>query len=144
MYLESTLTANSFLRTGIQKTPYQKIFEINVGSKSHVVDFMGANKQFSFTSISLVYDKSDQHRNIYDSYNVELTSKSIKTILLENTNHSYSSFNNVKFDLDEDHDQYQLYLQFVAWYCNGSSMVPLNYYAKNQTYKNNYLTKKIF
>ena len=95
MYLESTLTANSFLRTGIQKTPYQKIFEINVGSKSHVIDFMGANKQFSFTSISLVYDKSDQHRNIYDSYNVELTSKSIKTILLENTNHSYSSFNKI-------------------------------------------------
>ena len=49
-----------------------------------------------------------------------------------------------KIDLDEDDDQYQLYLQFVAWYCNGSSMVPLNYYAKNQTYKKNYLTKKIF
>ena len=45
-HLEITLTANSFLRTGIQKTPYQKTFEINVGSQSHVIDFMGANKQF--------------------------------------------------------------------------------------------------
>ena len=94
---------------------------------------MGTNKQSSFISISLVYDKSDQHNNVYDSYNVELWSKSIETIILENTSNSYSLFNNVKFDLDEDHDQYQLYLQFFTWYCNGSSMVPLNDYAKNET-----------
>ena len=50
-YLESTLTANSFLRTGIKKT-----FEINVSSQSRVVEFMEASKQFSFISISLVYD----------------------------------------------------------------------------------------
>ena len=45
-YHESTLATNSFLRTGIQKTSYQKPFKINVGSQSHVVNFMGANKQF--------------------------------------------------------------------------------------------------
>ena len=132
MYLESTLTANSFLRTGIQKPSYQKSFEINVGSQSHVVDFMGAN------------NKSDQNRYTYDSYNVELASKSIKTILLENTNNSYSSFNNVKFDLDEDDDQYQLYLQFLAWYSNASSMVPLSDYSKNETYKELSNQKKYF
>ena len=135
VYLESTLAANSFLRTGLQKTPYHKTFEVNVGSQSHVTDFMGANKQFSFISVSLGYDKPDQHRNLYDSYNVELASKSIKTILLENTNNSYSSFNNVKLDLNEDDNQYQLNLQFVAWYCKGSSMVPLCDYAKNKTFK---------
>ena len=96
---------------------------------------MGANKLFSFISISLVYDKSDQHKNVYNSYNIELGSKSIKTVLLENTNNLYSSLNNLKFDLDEHDDQYQLYLQFVAWICNGSSMVPLSDYAKNETYK---------
>ena len=74
MYLESTLTGNSFLRTGTQKKkhPIKKIFKINVGSQSHVVDFMGTNKKSSFISISLVYDKSDQHSNVHDSYNVEL------------------------------------------------------------------------
>ena len=61
-----------------------------------------------------------------------MVSKNIKTILLENTNNSYNSCNIVKFDLDED-DQYQLYLQFVAWYCKGSSMVPLSDYSKNKT-----------
>ena len=109
-YLESTLTANSFLRTGIQKTPYQKMFIVNISSQSHVVDFMGATKPFSFISISLVYNKSDQHRNVNNSYNVKLARKSIKTILLENTKKSYSPFDNVKFDLDEDGNQYQLYL----------------------------------
>ena len=94
---------------------------------------MGTNKQSSFISISLVYDKSDQHSNVHDSYNVELWSKSIETIIFENTSNSYSLFNNVKFDLHEDHDQYQLYQQFFTRYCNGSSMVPLNDYTKNET-----------
>ena len=73
-----------------------------------------------------------------------MASKSIKTILLENTNNSYSSFNNVKFDLDEDDDQYQLYLQFLAWYSNASSMVPLSDYSKNETYKELPNQKKYF
>ena len=105
---------------------------------------MGANKQFSFTSISLVYDESDQQRNVYGSYNVELAGKSIKTILLENTSNFYSSFNNVKFDLDENDDQYQLYLQFVTWYCNGSSMGLLSNYTKNETYKELPIQKYIY
>ena len=105
---------------------------------------MEANKQFSLIPISLVYDKSDQYGNVQDSYNVELASKSIKTILLENTNNSHSSFNKVKFDLDEDDNQYQLYLQFVAQYCNGLSMVPLSDYAKNETYKELSNQKKYF
>ena len=54
-YHERALTNNSFLRAGIQKTSYQKTFEINVASQSQVVDFMGANKQFFiyFNFISL-------------------------------------------------------------------------------------------
>ena len=50
--------------TGIKPTPYQKSFELVTGTQSRVVSFQGANKQFSFLSISLVYDKSDQHRSI--------------------------------------------------------------------------------
>ena len=98
---------------------------------SHVVDFTGANKQFSLISVSLVDNKSTQHRNVCDSYNIELASKSVKAILLDNINNSYSLFNNVKFDLDEDDDQYQLYQQFVAWCSKGLSMVPLSDYTKN-------------
>ena len=37
--------------------------------------------------------------------------------------------------MDEDEDQYQLYLQFFAWYCKGLSIVPLRDFAKYKTYK---------
>ena len=43
-YIESTLTAGSILRIGIQKILYQKTFEANVSSQSHDADFTGANK----------------------------------------------------------------------------------------------------
>ena len=43
-YLENTIISQTYLRTGIQKTPFQRTFEINVRSQSHVVDFRGANK----------------------------------------------------------------------------------------------------
>ena len=52
------------LRTGIKPTPYQKSFELVSGTESRVVNFQAANKQFSFLAISLVYEKSDQHRSI--------------------------------------------------------------------------------
>ena len=65
---------------------------------------------------------------------------------------SQSSFNSVKFDLENDHDQYLLYCQFLAWYCKGSSIAPLTDYANNKVYQElldleKYLTKfdgKIF
>ena len=37
--------------------------------------------------------------------------------------------------MDEDEDQYQLYLQCFAWYCKGLSIVPLRDFAKYKTYK---------
>ena len=58
-------------------TPYQQSFEINVGMKSINVGFIGENRQFAFLEISPVYGKSDQHKTIYDSYNVELAAQKI-------------------------------------------------------------------
>ena len=68
-YLEGVMLSEHMLRTGIKPTPHQKSFELISGTESRVVDFQAANKQFSFLVISLVYDKSDQHRSIYDSNN---------------------------------------------------------------------------
>ena len=82
-YLEGTLISEHVLRTGIKPAPRQKSFELVAGTESRVVNFQGANKQFSFLSISLVYDKSDQHRSIYNSYNAELASAKLKSIKLE-------------------------------------------------------------
>ena len=125
-YLEGVTLSEHVLRTGIKLTPYQKSFELINGTEPIAVNFQAANKQFSFLTISLVYDKSDQHRSIYDSYNFELASTKIKSIKLENVSNTYSLFNSVKFDTSDAHNKYLLYTQFVAWYCNGSSIASLS------------------
>ena len=112
-YLKGAMLSEDVLRTGIKPTPYQKSFEIVSSTESRVVNFQTANKQFSFLTISLVYDKSDQHKSIYDSNNVELANTKIKSIKLENASNTYSSFNSVKFDTSDAHDEYLLSTQ---WY----------------------------
>ena len=81
-YLEGVLLSEHILRTGIRATLYQKSFELVAGTESQFVEFQGSNKQFSFLAILLAYDKSDQHRSIYDSYNGEVASTMIKSIQL--------------------------------------------------------------
>ena len=103
-YLETSLASQNKLRTGIQRTPYQKSYELVAGSQSRTVTFNNAYKQFSFLEISLVFDRSDQHLSIYDSYNAEVAATQIKSIKLQNASNTYSEFNTVKFDLEDEED----------------------------------------
>ena len=74
----------------------QKTYEINAGQDSIDVDLFGANRQFDWTELFLVYDKSDKHTTIYDSYNHELAAKRIKSIKLSNLTEVYSLTNEKK------------------------------------------------
>ena len=87
-YLEGVLSSEHILRIRIRDTLYQKSFELVADTESRVVELQGSNKQFSFLTVSLVYDKSDQHRSIYDSYNGEVASTMIKLIQLENASNT--------------------------------------------------------
>ena len=58
-YLETMLFSAKVLRMGVQKTPYQKSYELQAGSQVFTVDFQGANRQFDWIEISLVYNKND-------------------------------------------------------------------------------------
>ena len=78
------MVSKKFLRIGAQKTPMQKTYEINVGQDTLVIDFLGANRQFDWLELSLVYDKSDKHNAVYDSYNVEMAFKEVKSVKLTN------------------------------------------------------------
>ena len=80
---------------------------------------------------SLVFDKSDQHLNIYGSYNAEVAATNIKYIKLENASNTYSEFNTIIFDLEDEEDRFDLYNAFVAWVTLGSSIVPENDYIHN-------------
>ena len=134
-YLRKTLQSKRVLRTGIKPAPYQKSYEINVGTQSNVVEFKGVNKQFSFLEISLVYDKSEQHNSAYGSYNAELAATHITSVQLENLNNRYGEINR-KYDLTDEHDKYLMYKNFVGWATEqGCTVGPLTQYANNEIYK---------
>ena len=118
------------IKPGIKPTPYQKCYEVNVGTQTNVAGFKGVNKQFSFLEISLVYDKSEQHNSVYDSYNAEFSS-----VQLENLNNKYGEINR-KYDLTEEHDKYLMNKNFVGWATGqGCTVGPLTQYANNEIYK---------
>ena len=134
-YITKALRSKRVLRTGIKPIPYQKSFEVNTGTQPHVVEFKDTNKPFSFIEISLVYDKSEQHNSIYDSYNIELAATSIASMQLENLKNKYGEINK-KYDLTDEHDKYMMYRNFVAWATGQDSNVgPLTQYANNEIYK---------
>ena len=70
------------------------------------VGFIGTNKQFAFLEISLVYDKSDQHKTIFNSYNVEIAAEKIKSLKIENASSTYALTNKIKYDADAAEDAY--------------------------------------
>ena len=94
------MISKKILRMGAQRTPKQKTFEINTGQDSLNIDFLGANRHFDWIELSIVYDKSDKHTSIYDSYNIELAAKTVKSVKLSNFTEIYSLINEKKYDTD--------------------------------------------
>ena len=68
---------------GTQKIPLQKTYHVSTGQDSIDIDFLVANRQFDWTELSLVYDKSNKHTTIYDTYNHELAAKRVKSVRLK-------------------------------------------------------------
>ena len=89
-----------------------------------------SNRQFYWIETSLVHDKSDKHLTIYDSYNVELAAKLIKSVAFENFPEAYSQW----YDVDNNTQKHLLYNQFAAWRCKGCSTAPLMDYINNPIY----------
>ena len=120
---------------GDQKTPIQKSYEIQKRSQSLNVKFLGANRQFEWIEISIVPDKSDKYKTVYDSYDREMAAQLIKTLKLTNFTEFYSLTNQKKFDTDNLTQQHSLYKQFLAWSCNGSSVALVSDYVDNPIFQ---------
>ena len=132
-YFEGAMISEQVLnRAGIKYSPYKKSYELVAGLQSKTFTFTNAFKQFAFLEFSLVFDRTDQHLNIYDSYNAEVAAVSIKNIKLQNASNTYSEFNTIKFDLEDKEDRFTLYNAFVAWVTKGSSIVPESDYIYNK------------
>ena len=53
-YLEAMILSSKVLRMGIQKTTYQKTYELQAGSQQFTVDFKVSDRQFKWLEISLL------------------------------------------------------------------------------------------
>ena len=79
-YLETIMVSKTNIRMSVEKTPIQKTYEINTGRDSLNINFSGVNRQFDWIEKSIVYNKSEKYTLIYDSCNVELATKTIKSL----------------------------------------------------------------
>ena len=85
LYFTGVLRSETALMQGVLPSPYQQLFDVDTGTHSFTCTFKGAQRQFDWLEISIVYDESFQHITVYDSYDLELASELIKTIKFENT-----------------------------------------------------------
>ena len=125
-HLETIMVSKKILRMRAQKTPIQQTYEIQKGSDSLNVEYLRANRQFDWVEISIVPEKSDKHTTIYGNCNREMAAQLIKSLKLSNEE---------KYSTDNLTQRYLLYKQFVAWNCNGSSVVPLSEYMDNPIFQ---------
>ena len=135
LYFTGILRSKTALRQGVLPASYQQEFEIAVGMQSFTCAFKGAQRQFDWLEISVVYDKSYQHTTIYDSYDLEIASKVIQSIKFENTTTTYSLTGKLSNDFEKDDDKNILYKMFIAKQCNGCSTAPLTQYKNNEIYQ---------
>ena len=132
---ETIMVSKKILRMGAQKTPIQKTYKIQKGLDSLNIEILGANRQFDWIEISVVPDKSDKHKTIYNSYNKEMAAQLIESLKLTNFTELYSLTNEKKYDTDNLTQQHLLYKQFLAWSCNGSSVAPVSDYVDNPIFQ---------
>ena len=116
---------------GVQKTPYQKTYELQAGSQEFIVDLINANRQFDWIEISLLHDKRDKHMTIYDSYNAECACKLIKSLEFANVSNQYSSTNTLKFDTANDLQKHLLWKQYITWHTDGCATAPATDFMNN-------------
>ena len=95
-YLGTIMVSKQILRMGAQRTSIQKTYKRNTGQDSLNIDFIHANRQSEQIELSIVYDKNDKHTSVYDSFNVELAAKTVKSIKLSNFTETYSLTNKKK------------------------------------------------
>ena len=108
IYFTGILRSETALRQGVLESPYQQVFEVNTGTQDFTCTFKGAQRQFDWLEISIVYDKSYQHTATYDNYDLELAAKLIETMKFENTFTTYSLTGKLSYDLEREDDKNML------------------------------------
>lgn len=66
---------------------------------------------------------------------MELASTTLQSIETKNLNNIYSLANKLKFDVSNNSEKYLLYMQYVPWACNNSSIALLTEYSNNPIFQ---------
>ena len=135
IYLSGILGSEQALRMGVLPSLHQQEFKIATGTQSLTVTFKGVQRQFEWLEISLVHDKPYQHLTIYDSYDLELAAKLIKSVKFENSSTTYSLTGKLEYDVNKNDELEILYKIFLAFQCNDCSTAPLSQYKNNEIYQ---------
>ena len=135
LYQNGILRSRTALRQGVVPAPFQQEFEVAVGTQNFTCLFQGAQRQFDWVEISIVYDKSYHHETIYDSYDVELATKLIKNIKFDNASTTYSLTGQIEYDLTKEDDKNTLYKMLAAFECGGYSSANLSQFINNPIYQ---------
>ena len=135
VYFNSALRAQESLRAGIRMTPYQQPFEFNTGTQWINGNFVSAIRLFAVLDVSLVCDKNDQLKTIYDSYNVEIEAIKNQALNIEKVWKTYTLTSKIKHDFDDADGDYWLYSQFLVFSFNACSVAHLADYASNVVYQ---------
>lgn len=94
--------------------------------KALILIFLGLIHNLVWVEMSLVWNKSDKHTTIYDSYNFEKAAQFIKSIELEKSPEAQSLKNTKKLNIPNKTQKRMLYKQFfegvVKWERRRSQM----------------------
>ena len=135
LYANGIIRSRTALRQGVLPALFQQELEISTGTQDFTCQFKGAQRQMDWIEISIVYDKSYHHETMYDSYDVELAPKLIKSVKFENTGTTYSLTGKIEYDLEKEDDKYQIYATLPSFVCGGYNSAPLTQYINNPIYQ---------
>ena len=135
LYQNGILRSRTALRQGVVPAPFQQEFEVAVGTQNFTCLFQGAQRQIDWVELSILYDKSYHHETIYDSYDVELAPKLIKTIKFDNASTTYSLTGQIEYNLEKEDDRNILYKMLAAFQCGGYSSATLSQFVNNPVYQ---------
>ena len=82
--------------------------------------------------VYFVFDKSDQHQTVYNSYDVVLAPIYLQLLALENASTTYSLTGQLEYNVSNEDDKHWLYQMFVAYSWEGCSAAPLRQYKNNE------------
>ena len=85
LYFTGILRSETGLKQGVLSAPYQQEIEVNTETQDFTCTFKGAQRQFDWLEILIVYDKSYQPTTIYDNSDLELAARLIQSLKVENT-----------------------------------------------------------